>query len=292
MIMKIIHRAQLTVVTSFVFIGISFADTQEMVDRLGDDDFLTREKAEKELGLWVKDKGKEGFDELNELKKKETSPEILLRLDQVLSGMSYSPIPGTQGFMGIAMFPIMGGSLISGVNPGTPAEKAGLQPNDKIIEIDGIDLSQKTQNLDEATDFLRIYVRTKKAGEKLSLKLDRNGNHLSKDLKLADYNTEMARLGEFGQQGIEILPMQGNRRIFPQGKIQGLNAQQNQDEIDQLNRMLQDQLKGRNKHLELRIEGLRLQDQKNKQKMDLFKGLLESKNKQLEELKQPAAPKK
>jgi hypothetical protein len=166
----------------------------------------------------------------------------------VLSGISvYKAIPGTQGFMGISMQSIMGGSVILSVSRDTPAEKSGLQSNDKIIELDGISLAEKNNHVEEATDFLRRYVKSKKAGEKLSIKIDRDGDIITKELKLADYVQQMARLDPFGNGGVQILPMQGggfqrNLRIVPAPQNRKIDPQQLKEiERQQLQRNLQRQ---------------------------------------------------
>lgn len=280
--MKFIQLTQVTVISSLAITGLATAVPQEILEGLGDESYQRREKSEEDLALWAKSRGETAFDELSELKKKSSSPEVKSRLDNVLSGVHvYKAVPGTQGFMGITMQSILGGSLITGVSPDTPAEKSRLLPNDKIIEIDGVDLSKKNNDVDEATDFLRMYVRNKKAGERLSIKIDREGKILTKDLKLADYNTEMMRLDPFagggdpfGGGGVQILPMQGggNIRIRPQVIPGGLN-QLNQEEMLKLNLLLQQQL----------LNGGRLRPEDIK---ELLKQRDEKNLKRLEELKQ------
>ncbi|MGJ8655723.1 MAG: PDZ domain-containing protein [Akkermansiaceae bacterium] len=200
--------------------GVVYAVPQELVDGLGDESYQLREKSEKDLTLWAREKGEKGLTELDKMKEKVTSPEVRSRLENVMSGVTvYKAVPGTRGFMGISMQAVMGASVINAVTANTPAEKAGLQPNDKIIELDGVDLTKKNRHVDEATDFLRTYVKSKKAGEKLTVKIERGGKKLTKELKLADYDTQMGLLDPFGNGmngGIEILPMQGGL----QGRIQ------------------------------------------------------------------------
>ncbi len=162
---------------------------QELVDGLGDESYKLREKAEQELAKWAKKNGEEGLDVLSELKKKAQSPEVQSRLDNVISGMR--AIPWTRGYMGIILVSELGSAGVSRLVPNTPAAKSGLQPNDKIIEIDGIDLSNKNNRIDEAMTFVQRYVKTKKAGEKLTLKIDRNGKKLPITFKLEDYDKQM-----------------------------------------------------------------------------------------------------
>jgi hypothetical protein len=273
----------LTVASSFAITGFALAVPQELVEGLGNESYQEREKAEQELSLWAKERGETAFDELSEMKKKTSSPEVKSRLDNVLSGVHvYKAVPGTQGFMGISMEPILGGSVITSVSPDTPAERAGLRPNDKIIELDGIDLAEKNNHAEEATDFLRMYVRNKKSGEKLSIKIDREGKILTKDLKLADYNTEITKLDPFGDMGgVQILPMQGggNMRIMPQVRLRGQNL--NQEEMLKLNLLLQKQLQNGGKLQPEDIKELLEQQEKANQKR------IEEMKKQIEELKKP-----
>lgn len=184
---------------------------QELVDGLGNVSYQLREKAEQDLTLWVQRNGKKGLDELSELKKKSQSPEVQSRLNNVISSFAmYEAIPGTRGYMGISMEPLLGALGIIRVIPNTPAAKSELQPNDKIIEIDGIDLSKKNDREDEAMTFVQSYVKSKKSGEMLTLKIERNGKKISKILKLADYYQLQARkdpFGRFGDGGIKIQPI-------------------------------------------------------------------------------------
>ncbi len=251
--MKFSKHIKIVSTLSLALTGTAFAVPQELVDDLGDENYQLREKAEKELVQWAKKEGKKGVEELDQLKKKAQSPEVKSRLDNVISGVTvYKAIPGTRGFMGISMQPLMGAAVIMTVSPKTPAQKAGLQPNDKIIELDGIDLSKKNKHVDEAMDFLRTYVKSKKAGEKLTLKLDRGGKKLTKELKLADYDKMMRLQDPFGNGfnngGIQILPMQGggiqgNIQILPRRK--NLNPKElklNEKERIELNLRHQKQL--------------------------------------------------
>jgi membrane-associated protease RseP (regulator of RpoE activity) len=295
MIMKFIPHAKLVAISSIVIIGVASAVPQELVDGLGDESYQLREKSEQELSLWAKKKGEEGLNELDAIKKKSPSPEVRSRIDNVISGITvYKPIPGTQGFMGISMQSIMGGSVILSVSPDTPAEKCGLQANDKIIELDGIDLTKKNNHVDEATDFLRMYVKSKKAGEKLSIKINRQGDIITKELKLADYSKQMARLGldPFGNGGVQILPMQGgfqgNLRINPRPAPRNIAPQQLKKlERQQLERNLrrQEQLLERAELPEEFKETLRKMNKRQQEQ-------LEQLEKELDKLKEKEDPKK
>lgn len=293
--MNIFQYTQLTLASSLAVTGFATAVPQELVEGLGNESYQHREKSEQELSLWAKERGETAFDELSEMKKKTSSPEVKSRLDNVLSGVHvYKAVPGTQGFMGISMEPILGGSVITGVNPDTPAERAGLRPNDKIIELDGIDLSEKNNHAEEATDFLRMYVRNKKSGEKLSIKIDRDGKILTKDLKLADYNTEITKLDPFGDMGgnmggVQILPMQGggNVRIIPRAhlRIEPGRLRDNQQELLQLNLLLEKQLLQQAELPEEFKEMLKQQEQRNQQRLEELKLQLKQRIEEEKELK-------
>lgn len=225
--MKFIQQTKLAAVLSLgitAMSGVAMAVPQELVDGLGDESYVNREKAEQDLTMWAKKNGEAGIGVLSELKKRARSPEVRSRLDNVISESSiYKAIPNTRGYMGVILMPELGAAFVDSVEPGTPASKAGLEAGDIIIEVDGIDLSKKNNDALEATAFLKRYVKTKKAGEKLSLKIKRGVQTFTKNLKLGNYDAELKQLG-IQNEGIQIMPMQGNQRggrmqieIFPQG---------------------------------------------------------------------------
>lgn len=203
-------------------VGLSQAAPQDLIDGLGDESYQLREKSEQELALWAKQNGEKGLQELTDLKEESQSPEVKSRLGSVISGVViYKAIPGTRGYMGIYMEPVMGSLRISRTIAGMPAARSGLMANDKIVKIDGIDLSKKNRHVAEAMTFVQSYVKSKKAGEKLTLEIERGGEKLNKTLKLADYDKQMAHLGQldpFGNQqgGLRVIPLQGGgMRIIP-----------------------------------------------------------------------------
>ena len=285
--------------------SFAIAIPQDLVETLGNEDYLQREDAEEKLTKWIKGKGKKTFKELEQLKEKAKSPEVKMRLNNVLDRMTiFEPIPNTRGYIGISMNAMMGGVSIAQVQPNTPAEKHGLKGGDVIIEIDGVDLTQKKLHFDEAMLFLRDYVKKKNAGDKLTLKLLRNGDEMTKELKLADY--DRAEL-----DGIPLRQLQGNnlqgRQVFPMpngGNLQ-LQMQWGENNLDAEGLKLQ--LDAQNFMLEMMKDQMKLQPDKKglkqkdinealkrlmleQQKMNLeFENDLERKRKQLEELKKPLA---
>jgi membrane-associated protease RseP (regulator of RpoE activity) len=267
---------------------MAMAVPQELVDGLGDESYQLREKAEQELAQWAKKNGEKGLDVLSDLKKKVQSPEVKSRLDNVISGtVIFKAIPGTRGYMGIVLMPELGAVGIIRVIPNSPAAKSGLQPNDKIIRLDGINLAKKNNGADEAMEFVKRYVKSKKSGEKLTLLIVRNGKKLSKTLKLADYDKERGTLnqrGNFNNGGIQPFPGQGggiqrNLKIIPGPGNRNLNPQQrkeNERQLLELNQQFQQQiedlLEQQNERKNKRLEQLKKElELKLKEKRDLEK---------------------
>ena len=292
-------------VLSLTLSNFAIAIPQDLVETLGNEDYLQREDAEEKLTKWTKGKGKKTFKALEQLKEKAKSPEVKMRLNNVLDRMTiFEPIPNTRGYIGISMNAIMGGVSIAQVQPNTPAEKHGLKEGDVIIEIDGVDLTQKKLHFDEAMLFLRDYVKKKNAGDKLTLKLLRNGDEMTKELKLADY--DRAELN-----GIPLRQLQGNnlqgRQVFPMPNGGNLQMQMQWGENNLDAEGLKLQLDAQNFMLEMMKDQMKLQPDKKglkqedinealkrlmleQQKMNLeFENDLERKRKQLEELKKPLA---
>jgi len=267
---------------------MAMAVPQELVDGLGDESYQLREKAEQELAQWAKKNGEKGLDVLSDLKKKVQSPEVKSRLDNVISGtVIFKAIPGTRGYMGIVLIPELGAVGIVRVIPNSPAAKSGLQPNDKIIRLDGINLAKKNNGADEAMEFVKRYVKSKKSGEKLTLLIVRNGKKLSKTLKLADYDNERGPLnqrGNFNNGGIQLFQGQGggiqrNLKIIPGPENRNLNPQQrkeNERQLLELNQQFQQQiedlLEQQNERKNKRLEQLKKElELKLKEKRDLEK---------------------
>lgn len=282
-------------------LGLSFscivsAVPQDLVETLGNENYQKREDAERKLSAWAKGKGKKTFQDLEAMKEKTRSPEVKMRLDNVLSSMTiYEPIPNTRGFIGIGMDSRMGGALITRVQPDTPAQKHGLLPGDIIVEIDDVDLTKKRQHHEEAMNFLRDYVKTKNSGSKLTMKLLRNDRELTKELKLADY--DKAQLNQFQDfnQGFQLLPQpnRGNLQFKMQlqdndeGLRMQLDAQQLMEQMLEQQLQAQPKLQGDDKRAAESLQKLLLRRQK--EQLDLMKQQIESlKEGQLKDLKKPA----
>ena len=58
-----------------------------------------------------------------------------------------APVAG----LGIGIFPTIEGIRVTTVHPGSPAERAGLEPGDVVVEVDGVSTAGM-----ELEDFVRI----------------------------------------------------------------------------------------------------------------------------------------
>jgi serine protease Do len=72
------------------------------------------------------------------------------------------------------------GALVAQVNPGSPAEKAGIEQGDIILEFDG-------KKITEANDLPRIVASTP-VGKSVDLKLSREGKGMDRSLKVGEMN--------------------------------------------------------------------------------------------------------
>jgi len=174
---------------------------QDLLLKLDADEFATRSKAQSDLMKWAQSAKKDQIKELKKAYEGTESPEVRMRLLDVLDNSTFMARPNTRGFVGITMDPKVGGVGILRVEPNTPAQKVDLRVGDVIVEVDEKDLTQKKANIDEATTFFSNYVKSKKAGEKLKLKVNRNGKILEKTLKLGDYD-------KFNKQFLNQAPQQ------------------------------------------------------------------------------------
>jgi serine protease Do len=72
------------------------------------------------------------------------------------------------------------GALVAQVSPGGPAEKAGLEQGDILLEFDG-------KKISEANDLPRIVAETA-VGKSVTIKLVREGKNLERSVKVAELN--------------------------------------------------------------------------------------------------------
>jgi S1-C subfamily serine protease len=84
----------------------------------------------------------------------------------------------TPGLAAMNDLPVKSGLYILGVQPGTPAAKAGLQEDDIILSLGG-------QTLDEDHQFVNVLMKHK-AGEQVELKVLRDGKELTLTVTLGE----------------------------------------------------------------------------------------------------------
>jgi len=92
-----------------------------------------------------------------------------------------------------------GGALVSQVVKGSPADKAGIEQGDVIVEFDGKHIKE-TKDLPQA-------VATTPVGKNVSIKVSRNGKTLTKDVKVAEMEektTEVAKASSGKKLGIAV----------------------------------------------------------------------------------------
>lgn len=111
------------------------------------------------------------------------------------------------------------GVVINNVEPGTPAQRAGLKMGDVILAING-------QSINSGDELVQI-VSGSKIGSKLKVEFLRNGKHLSTWVSVADRNSIVAR------EEASIAPNSGNNNSAPQEtggaigvKVQNLTSKQ------------------------------------------------------------------
>jgi Do/DeqQ family serine protease len=85
------------------------------------------------------------------------------------------------------------GVLISGVNPGGPAEKAGLQSGDVILKVNGRSVNDPNE--------LRNTVAGQAPGSEVTVTVSRNGNEQDFKVKLGELGSDVAQAGGSGGGG-------------------------------------------------------------------------------------------
>ncbi len=187
------------------FSGLVLGGPEEMVRGLGVANYFERESAEKRLNEWANENGKVGLARLRELLEGSRSPEVRSRLERVISSVViYEGLPGTKGYMGVRMMAHRGVVLLTDVLAGTPAARCGLEVNDKVIAVDGINVIDKNGNKESAKDFLDKYVKGKKAGEKLTLKVLRGEKMHTMEMKLGIYKLPLVQHNERLEKLLEL----------------------------------------------------------------------------------------
>ena len=85
----------------------------------------------------------------------------------------------TTAFLGVRSVPGESRCVISDVVPDSAAEKAGVQPEDMIVEVNGYEISEFND--------LRAHIALHKPGDDLRLSIVRNGADVKLTVKLGDY---------------------------------------------------------------------------------------------------------
>ena len=209
-----------TLMTALTVISAD-AVPSDLLEKLDADEFSTRSQAQEDLMKWARQAKGGELKELKQAYEQTDSPEVKMRLSDVLDNSTFMALPNTRGFVGITMNPQLGGVGILMVQPDTPAQKVDLREGDSIIEVDGKDMTGMKANPDMAMDFFSDYVKSKNAGQKLELKINRNGRIIEKTLKLGDYDEFNKRL--LGEQQQFLL--NGNQLLLNGGQLQ-LNGNQ------------------------------------------------------------------
>jgi len=100
------------------------------------------------------------------------------------------------------------GALVSSVEPGGPAEKAGLKNGDIILAVDG-------SNISEAADLQRA-IGGRHPGDTVKVKIWRNKSARTLSVKLAEMNDSVATIGDSDNQaapggslGLAVRPLNG-----------------------------------------------------------------------------------
>ncbi len=255
-----------TIYASFSIVSpVDIAGTEKLLKQLDSENYLERNTATDELGKWVRKANKSQIEELQAFSEKTDSPEVRERVRDVLNNNAFLAVPNTRGFIGIQMNAVNGGVMITGVEKGQPADKAGLLPGDVIVEIDGHNLSQMKAEPLDVMNYLKDYVKKKKQGEKLQLKFKRGGKLMEKDLKLGNYDNYLKKFNERGLQGFQGNQLQiqpgvqkfqlnigpggagGNFKLVPgaDGQLQMMPQELNKKQMAEMKKLMKELMKNR-----------------------------------------------
>lgn len=117
----------------------------------------------------------------------------------------------TRGFLGVVVFPVdervakelnlkeERGVVVTAVNPGSPAEKAGVQPYDVIVEYN-------SKSIDDAKQLINAVGETK-VGDSVTAKIIRDGKQQTIKVVIAERNEGM--LAQGGRQEKSQSPLRG-----------------------------------------------------------------------------------
>lgn len=116
-------------------------------------------------------------------------------MDQLIQGGKVQ-----RGYLGISLqdidqglaesfnLPNQNGALVGDVYPGTPAQKAGIEPGDVIVEFNGKKVTD--------THSLQLMVTQMSPGSEASVKVIRNGSEKTLTVKLGQLPSEIAQSGQ------------------------------------------------------------------------------------------------
>lgn len=249
---------------------------ENLIERLDSDQFSIRSKAHTDLMKWANKADISEFNQLKGFYEKAESPEVKMRLLDVIDNSKYLAVPNTRGFVGITMVAHFGGVGVGEVVPKTAAESVDLRAGDVIVGVDDKDLSKMNTHLDEATAFFSNYVKSKNAGQKLELKVRRGTKVLEKTLKLGDFDkfNELKRKLNaprfLPQNQLEIQPqlrLQVMPQAWPQpnqpnqpnrnGDVPQLNLEDFRKQLEEQQKLRLQRLEELKKEIELKKENLK-----------------------------------
>ena len=114
--------------------------------------------------------------------------------------------------------PDLKGVAIAHVDPGTPAEHAGLQVGDVITSVNGSPVSDVNQ--------FRLQIAGMAPGTRIDLKINRNGHEQTTNVTLAELPNQTARRGDDGQDDDQgFAPGNGQKGAIPGVSIQALSPE-------------------------------------------------------------------
>jgi Do/DeqQ family serine protease len=113
--------------------------------------------------------------------------------------------------------PDLKGVAIASVEPGTPAEHAGLQVGDVITAVNGSPVSDVNQ--------FRLQVAGMAPGTRIDLKINRNGRDQNINLTLAELKDQKTPGDDGGQDDQGFAPGNGEKGAIPGVSIQVLNPE-------------------------------------------------------------------
>lgn len=110
------------------------------------------------------------------------------------------------------------GLLVARVNPGSPAEKAGLKVGDVIISADG----KRTERLEKLTDI----IQGKKKGEKIVLEIIREKKKMKVEVEVAEESRDFGPRVEKFSEDLEKLSSPSPEELMIMGKRLRLKIEQ------------------------------------------------------------------